>query len=189
MTSGPSHRSHITRILVAIAALGYTAGALQLHSQPCPAATAPRFWWGRHTGEGYAIEIRAPRSFTTINYSRRGSNLNGAADTIPFPFVVSKTAVTRLGFYSPTAREVLAIRNVTGRTCMLQTAAGELRLIIWRRKDYLHDGRDTTHFNAWGDIRNPGMPHVVVHVTARDSLGLLENLQVLQTMRRLKRAR
>lgn len=167
--------------------LGFAVSmASQLGAQPCPTATVARTWWGHHADTRYAVEIWAPRSYRTVNFNNRVSNNPSPADTIPLPFAVWKNAATRLEFHSPTSYEAAAVLRFTGSICTLKTEAGDLRLMIWRSIGKQYTGRDTTYFNASGEIRQPGLPNVVVHLIAHDSLGLLDNLQILQTLRRPK---
>lgn len=162
------------------------AVASQLYAQECPTATAARTGWSRHADARYAVEISAPSSYRTVNFNRRGSNYDSLAGSIPQPFAVWKTAATRLEFHSPTSYEAEAVLRFTGPIWTLKTEAGNLQLMIWRSIGKQYTGRDTTYFNASGEIRQPGLPHVVVHLIAHDSVGLLENLQILQTLRRPK---
>lgn len=108
---------------------------------------------------------------------------------MPLPFAVWKDAATRLEFHSPASHEGTQILQASGTACILKTEAGSLRLRIWRSIGYQYTGRDTTYFNASGELRQRGRPYVVLHTIAHDSVGLLENLQILQTMRRPKPVR
>jgi hypothetical protein len=183
--------SHSARVVVLGAvchASPLTPGS-QPPVQPCPTATASTFWWIRHSDYRYAVEISAPRTYRTVNTNRQGSNYHSPDDSLPLPFFVWRDAATRLEFHDPMSYDATAVLRFTGPTCILTTESGDLRLMIWRSIGKQYTGRDTTYFNASGELRQPGLPHVVVHTIAHDSVGLLENLQILQTMRRPKPAR
>ena len=101
-------------------------------------------------------------------------------------FSLWKSAATRLDFVGPTHRTAETVRLATGNECTMKTAAGSFALKVWRSIGVQFNGRDTTYFDAGGEITLPGRPRMYVKVTAHDSLTLLNNLQILQTLTLLK---
>ena len=83
-------------------------------------------------------------------------------------------------------RRAVNIAALRGPSCTINTAAGNFRLKTWRHIGMQHNGRDTTYFNAGGEIRLPDRPPMFVKLTAHDSVTLLGNLQMLQTLQLLK---
>lgn len=154
-----------------------------LQVTPCPKATSSDTFWPRYENADYGISLSAPWSYRRINFN------SGSDTTVAFPFSLWKNAVTRVEFFSPRSFEAEGLRTSVGRSCDLRTEIGDLRMVTWRSIGKLYDGRDTTNFNARGEIRYAGKLIAVIHLSSLDSLSLLDNLQILQTIRRLKSVR
>ena len=150
------------------------------HGQACPVATLSQSDWVRHESREFGIEILAPPSFDRPNWSSRSDTTTRA------PFSLWKSAVTRVDFGDPTSMMVASVGRAIGPECILNTAAGSLRLKIWRWIGRQYNGRDTTYFDAGGEITLPGRPRIFVKLAAHDSVTLLGNLQILQTLKVLK---
>jgi hypothetical protein len=150
---------------------------------PCPKATSSTAVWPSLENEDYGIAISAPLSYRRINFASRSDT------TIASPFSLWKNAVTRVDFFSHRSYDADTVRDPAGHACVLRTEIGDLRVVIWRSIGKLYDGRDTTHFNARSEIRRAGKAIAVIRLSSLDSLTLLDNLQILQTIRRLKSVR
>lgn len=164
--------------LTAVAVLSIFNFAI-LSAQACPVATSSQSDWVRHESWEFGFEISGPPSFERINLSSRSDSTSSA-------FSLWKNAATRVDFVGPTHASADGIRRATGTACTLKTAAGSFQLIIRRSIGVQYNGRDTTYFHAGGEISLPLGRRMLVELTAHDSLALLGNLQVLQTLRLLK---
>ncbi|MEP6779271.1 MAG: hypothetical protein ABJC26_05220 [Gemmatimonadaceae bacterium] len=165
--------------LYASAALLTALSAATTYGQPCPVATSSQSGWVRHESREFGIEMLAPLSFDRMNWSSR-------SDSTSLLFSLWKDAATTVDFAGPTHRIAKYVGSAKGTACVLKTAAGSLRLKVWRWIGGQYDGRDTTYFDAGGEITLPGRPRMFVKLTAHDSLTLLVNLQMLQTLKVLK---
>ena len=164
----------------------YTSAALltalsvaTVHAQRCPVANSSQTGWVRQESREFGIEMLAPPSFDRMNWSSRSDS------TSPL-FSLWKNAATTVDFVGPTDMRADNIGRAKGTACVLKTAAGSLRLQVWRWIGVQYDGRDTTYFSAGGEVTLPGRPRMFVKLTAHDSLTLLGNLQMLQTLKLLK---
>ena len=90
-------------------------------------------------------------------------------------------------FVGPTDRRAVDVGRAEGTACVLKTAAGSLRLRLWRWIGTQYDGRDTTYFSAGAEITLPGQTRMFVKLAAHYSVTLLGNLQILQTLQLRKR--
>jgi hypothetical protein len=154
-------------------------GADTVRGQPCPVAQLSQAGWVRHQSRDFGIEMLAPPSFDRKNWSSR-------SDSTSALFSLWKDAATTVDFAGPAHWISGRVREATGTACVLKTAAGSLRLKVWRWIGGQSNGRDTTYFDAGGDITLPGRPRMFVKLTAHDSVTLLGNLQMLQTLKLLK---
>jgi hypothetical protein len=149
----------------------------------CPKATSPTAIWADHGSESYDIGISAPRPYRRMSFDSRSDT------SVIAPFSLWLNAITQINVIDPRAYAARRVQEATGDVCILATNMGDVRLVMWRSRSILYDGRDTADFNAGGIVTSVGRPTFVVHVFARDSATLLDNLQILGTMRRLQPAR
>lgn len=149
------------------------------YAQPCPVARARQSDWVRHESPEFGIAISGPPSFDQVDWASR-------SDPSSPLFSVWKNAATTIDFVGPTDRRAVNIIAVTGSSCLMKTAAGSFRLKMWRHIGRQYNGRDTTYFDAGGEIKLPGRRPMFVTLTAHDSVTLLGNLQMLQTLQLLK---
>ena len=166
--------------LHASAALLTALSAATAYGQPCPVANSSQTGWVRHESREFGIEMLAPPSFDRMNWSNRSDTTSSP------PFSLWKNAVTTVNIAGPTNMLVDNVGRAKGTACVLKTVAGSLRLKMWRLIGAQHNGRDTTYFSAGGEITLPGRPRMVVKLTAHDSVTLLGNLQMLQTLKLFK---
>ncbi len=156
-----------------------TAVVAPAQAQLCPVATTNEASWARHQSRDFGIEISGPTSFVPKDWPNR-------SDPSAPMFSLWANAATTLDFVGPKDRTAEQIRGVTGQGCVLTTAAGPVRLKMWRHVGVQYNGRDTTYFDAGAEIILAGRPPMFVKLTAHDSLTLLGNLQILQTLKPLK---
>ena len=149
------------------------------YSQSCPVAKASQSNWVNHESRKFGIAILGPPSFREIDWSNRSDS------TSPL-FSLWEDAATTLDFVGPTDGAAETIVRTTGTACVMKTAAGSFRLKMWRHIGVQYNGRDTTYFDAGGEIKLSGRRRIFVKLTAHDSVTLLGNLQILQTLRLLK---
>ncbi len=149
-------------------------------TQPCPVAAISMATWVRHQNRDFGIEISGPPSFVPKDWPNR-------SDPSAILFSLWANAATTLDFVGPSDRTADQIRTIPGAGCVLTTAVGPVRLKLWRHVGVQYNGRDTTYFDAGGEVALPGRAPMFVKVTAHDSLTLLHNLQILQTLKSLKR--
>lgn len=169
----------IVRSAFALVALIAIATATTATAQSCPDATASRLPWLEHEGRAFGLAIRAPLSFRPKRWENR-------SDTTSLEFSLWENAVTTIDFSDPTHWLARDVTRAQGDSCTLGTRAGAVRRKLWRITAVLPGPRDTTYFRAGGELRLPKHPRVLVLVTAGDSLALLRNLQILQTLRPLE---
>lgn len=162
------------------AALLTAVSASTTHGQRCPVATLNQTDWVRHESLELGVEMLAPPSFRNVNWSSRSDS------TSPAPFSLWKNAATTVDFVGPTDRRAVNIGLAKGTACVLKTASGSVRLKMWRSIGGQYNGRDTTYFDAGGEITLPGRPRMFVQLSAHDSVTLLGNIQMLQTLKLLK---
>lgn len=165
--------------LLALAVLLTALSANSMHAQQCPVAKSSQAGWVRHESGEFGIEMHAPPSFRNVNWSSRSDS------TSPL-FSLWKNAATTVDFVGPTDRRAVNIGLAKGTVCVLKTAAGSVRLKVWRWIGTQYDGRDTTYFDAGGEITLHGRSRMFVKLTAHDSVTLLGNLEILQTLKLLK---
>lgn len=149
------------------------------HAQACPVAKASQADWVRHESPEFGIAISGPPSFDQVDWASR-SDLSSPL------FSLWKNAATTVDFVGPADRRAVNIIAVMGSSCLMKTAAGSFRLKMWRHIGRQYNGRDTTYFDAGGEIKLPGRRKMFVTLTAHDSVTLLGNLQMLQTLLLLK---
>jgi len=149
------------------------------YAQPCPVAKAKQSDWVRHESTEFGVAISGPPSFEQVDWASRSD------PTSPL-FSLWKNAATTVEIVSPTDRRAVNSGLVKGASCVLKSAAGTFRLKLWRSIGVQYNGRDTTYFDAGGEVRLPGRPPMFVIVSAHDSVTLLGNLQMLQTLKLLK---
>ena len=152
------------------------------YGQSCPVAKASQAGWVRHESPEFGIAISGPPSFDQVDWASR-------SDSSSPLYSLWQDAATTVDFTGPTNWRAENIRAVTGPSCLMKTAAGTFRLKTWRHIGMQHNGRDTTYFNAGGEIKLAGRLPMFVKLTAHDSVDLLGNLQMLQTLRLLKPSR
>ena len=171
-------RSCVALTTFRIATLLALALAATASAQPCPVATASMDGWVRHQNREFGLEILGPPSFAPKDWPNR-------LDPSIALFSLWANAATTVDFVGPTDRTAEHIRSVTGAGCVLTTAAGPVRLKMWRHLGVQYNGRDTTYFDAGGEITLLGRPPMFVGLSAHDSLTLLGSLQILQTLKPL----
>ena len=167
------------RRVYASAALLTALSAATTYGQRCPVAKSSQTDWVRHESRAFGVEILAPPSFHQVNWSSR-------SDSTSALFSLWKNAATMMDFAGSTHDIAAKVTSAKGITCVLKTTAGSLRLKVWRWIGTQYDGRDTTYFDAGGEITLPGRPRMFVQLSAHDSVTLLGNLQMLQTLKLLK---
>ena len=168
------------KLRLAASALLLTAlSAAPTYGQRCPVANSSQAGWVRHESQEFGIAVLAPPSFDRMNWSSRSDS------TSPL-FSLWKNAATTVDFVGPTDRRAVNIGLAKGTACVLKTAAGSARLKMWRSIGGQYNGRDTTYFDAGGEITLPGRRRMFVKLSAHDSVTLLGNLQMLQTLKLLK---
>ncbi len=164
--------------LAALTALTVLAFATT-DAQSCPVATARQTDWVRHESAEFGVAISGPPSFEQVDWASR-------SDSSSPLFSLWQDAVTTVDFVGPTDRRAVNIIAVTGSSCLMKTAAGSFRLKMYRHIGRQYNGRHTTYFDAGGEIKLPGRRPMFVKLTAHDSVTLLGNLQMLQTLKLLK---
>lgn len=149
------------------------------NAQPCPVAKLNPTSWVRHQSADFGIELLAAPVFRAVEWSSR-------SDSTSLRFSLWQDASTRIEFLGSTHWSAKTVTKARGPSCTVRTSAADVRLKIWRSVGGLPDGRDTTYFNAGGDLVLPGKPRMIVWLHAHDSVTLLSQLQMFQTLRLLK---
>ena len=166
--------------LVLFGALNANAVAAQRQSdakpRECPSGSFQTSLWVPAREPDLGIELARPSDYQahhweSVSDTSRGVAISfwrNAANTIDFNGLGS------------TSRD----RSIV--PCLIHLRSGDLEMRIERTTSKLSGGGDTTYFIGRGVITPVGMRLIHVQTGARDSTALLEQLEVLRTIRFLR---
>ena len=142
----------------------------------CPSGSFHTSLWLRAREPALGIELARPFGYRAKHWESVSDTTGGVA--ISF----WRDAANTIDFNGLGSRSI--DRSLV--PCLLHMRSGDLEVRIGRSTSTLADGRDTVCFIGRGTFTPIGMRSIWVEIGAMDSTALLEQLEVLRTIRFLR---